>query len=219
MLRFFLSFFFFVPLDDKRCKRESRKLLTAQFSSSFRPANIIDFRMKYFLLVAFVAFFYPFVLGDPVKIEINNCGPGFESNRKSFFFGNCLPSFESFLDLACTIDEVKVDSCLVDRTTKACRLKRGSNYTMMVNFTPDFEGDDVTMLAYALLPGVDAEFQGMDDNACHWMNCPVVKDIPQAYTFNLSMQKSYPRGSFSVRWLMKKSGQPACCFTNRFKIE
>lgn len=90
---------------------------------------------------------------------------------------------------------------------------------MSVDFIPDFEGDEVTMLAYALLPGADAEFQGMDDNACHWMKCPVVKNEKQTYTFVLSMRKSYPLGSFRVRWLMRKAGQPACCFTNRFKIE
>lgn len=90
---------------------------------------------------------------------------------------------------------------------------------MDMDFTPDFEGSDLTLLAYALLPGVDAEFQGMDENACHWMTCPVVKGVKQTYTFNLSMGRTYPTGNFNVRWLMKKAGEPVCCFTNRFKIE
>lgn len=124
-----------------------------------------------------------------------------------------------FSDLKCTIDDVSVGTCAIDKNTKACKLKRGLNYTMNVDFTPDFEGDDVTMLAYALLPGADAEFQGMDDNACHWMQCPVVKNAKQTYIFNLSMKRSYPLGSFNVRWLMKQNGEPKCCFTNRFKIE
>lgn len=124
----------------------------------------------------------------------------------------------SFTDLICTIDEVKAD-CAIDRNTKACRLKRGLNYTMDVDFTPDFEGSDVTMLAYALLPLADAEFEGMDDNACNWMKCPVAANTQQRYTFVLSMQKSYPKGTFNVRWLMKKGGEPKCCFTNKFKIE
>lgn len=90
---------------------------------------------------------------------------------------------------------------------------------MNVNFTPDFEGDDVTMLAYALLPLSDKEFDGMDDNACNWMKCPVVANTQQLYTFNLTMSRTYPRGMFNVRWLMKKAGEPKCCFTNKFKIE
>lgn len=138
-------------------------------------------------------------------------------NRKEFVEKLRLLHF--LLDLVCTVDEVKVDLCAIDRLTNACRLKRGSNYTMTVDFTPDFDGDDVTMLAYALLPGADAEFQGMDENACHWMKCPVVKGTQQTYTFALSMRKSYPRGMFNVRWLMKKAGEPKCCFTNKFKIE
>jgi ML domain len=90
---------------------------------------------------------------------------------------------------------------------------------MDMEFTPDFEGSDLTLLAYALLPGVDAEFQGMDDNACHWMKCPVEKGVKQTYTFNLFMQPTYPKGLFNVRWLMKKGGANRCCFLNKFKIE
>jgi hypothetical protein len=108
---------------------------------------------------------------------------------------------------------------------------------MEVDFKPDFEGSDVTLLAYALLPGTDAPFPGMDDNACHWMNCPVVKDTTQTYTFNLTMSRDYPavsfesksrlnsnfipllfQGMFNVRWLMKLAGEPKCCFQNKFKI-
>jgi hypothetical protein len=71
---------------------------------------------------------------------------------------------------------------------------------MEVDFKPDFEGSDVTLLAYALLPGgTDAPFPGMDDNACHWMNCPVVKDTTQTYTFNLTMSKDYPSVSFKSK--------------------
>jgi hypothetical protein len=88
---------------------------------------------------------------------------------------------------------VKVDACQIERNTKACILKRGSSYTMNVDFKPDFEGSDVTMLAYALLPGgSDVSFPGMDDNACHWMQCPVMKNMVQTYTFNLTMSKDYP---------------------------
>jgi ML domain len=125
----------------------------------------------------------------------------------------------NFVDNVCTVDQVRVDLCAIDRNTKACRLKRGQNYTMDMDFTPKFEGSDHTLLAYALLPGVDAEFQGMDSNACHWMKCPVQKDVKQTYTFNLMMQPSYPKGLFNVRWLMKQDGVPTCCFVNKFKIE
>jgi Niemann-Pick C2 protein len=116
---------------------------------------------------------------------------------------------------------VQVDSCDIDtRGPKACILKRGSFYTMNVDFNPDFEGDDVTMMAYALLPGgTDASFPGMNDNACDWMQCPVVKNKVQTYTFNLTMSRGYPIGSFNVRWLMKQGDKPKCCFQNRFKIE
>lgn len=70
---------------------------------------------------------------------------------------------------------------------------------MDVVFKPDFEGSNVTMLAYALLPGgADAPFPGMNDDACHWMQCPVVQDTTQTYTFNLTMSKDYPTVSCRV---------------------
>lgn len=90
---------------------------------------------------------------------------------------------------------------------------------MNVDFVPKFEGSDVTLLAYALLPGVDAPFPDMDDNACNWMQCPVVKDVKQTYVFKLSMNAGFPKGMFNVRWLMKQGGEPKCCFTNKFKLE
>lgn len=133
-------------------------------------------------------------------------------------FNSCSPRQCSFIDLDCKVEEVTVNTCALDSSSKACILKRGLNYTMNMEFVPDFDGSDITLLAYALLPGADAEFQGMDENACNWMTCPLVKGARQTYTFNLSMRKSYPSGIFNVRWLMKKDGQPKCCFTNKFKI-
>ncbi|CRL05089.1 CLUMA_CG018023, isoform A [Clunio marinus] len=148
--------------------------------------------MKLIFAFIFVLCFVNFGFAEISQIEYTDCGEAYETLR-------------------CTVDNVNGD-CLIDRNTKACRLKRGNNYTMNVDFTPDFEGDDVTMLAYALLPGgIDAPFEGMDDNACHWMTCPVVKDTKQTYTFKLSIRRSYPKGIFQVRWLMKKAGEPKCC--------
>lgn len=91
---------------------------------------------------------------------------------------------------------------------------------MNVDFKPDFEGNDVTLLAYALLPGgSNVPFPGMNENACDWMQCPVIKDKVQTYTFNLTMSKDYPAGLFNVRWLMKLKGESKCCFQNKFRIE
>lgn len=88
-----------------------------------------------------------------------------------------------------------------------------------MDFTPEFEGDDITMLAYAQLPGTDKKFEGMDANACRWMQCPVVKSTKQTYAYSLSMNKNYPKGLFNVRWSMKQGDENKCCFIVKFKIE
>lgn len=94
------------------------------------------------------------------------------------------------------------------------------NYTLDMDFTPDFEAnDDLTVVASAFIVSEYVDFVGMDTNACHWMTCPVVKDAKQTYSFKLSMDKKYPKGSFAVRWWMKHKDVSKCCFMNRFKIE
>lgn len=99
-------------------------------------------------------------------------------------------------------------------------LKRGANYTLDMDFTPDFEAaDELTVTAAALILNSYTDFPGQNTNACTWMTCPVVKDSRQTYTFKLSMDKNYPKGSFAVRWWMKHKNISKCCFMNRFKIE
>lgn len=99
-------------------------------------------------------------------------------------------------------------------------LKRGSNYTLDMDFTPDFDAsDDLSLVASAFVVSAYVDFAGMDTNACHWMQCPVEKDKRQTYTFKLSMDSSHPKGSFNVRWWMKHKDDSKCCFMNRFKLE
>lgn len=97
-------------------------------------------------------------------------------------------------DLKCSIDSVTIDGCRKDRN--ACRLKRNVNAAINIDFTPDFEGNDVTLMAYALLGGVEKSFPDMDENACNHMTCPVSNGVKQSYSFGLKLAPSYPLVSF-----------------------
>lgn len=98
----------------------------------------------------------------------------------------------SFLDLACSIDSVTVEGCRKDRNSKACKVKRNVNAAINIEFTPDFDGSDITMMAYALLPGIEKAFPDMDENACNFTSCPVTSGTKQTYTFGLKMAPTYP---------------------------
>lgn len=89
---------------------------------------------------------------------------------------------------------------------------------MNVNFTPDFDGSDIEVLAFTNIANRDAEFEGMDKNACNFMSCPVSNGVKQNYTFNVEVDRLKPRGTFSVQWRMTQNGQNKCCFENKFKI-
>jgi len=89
---------------------------------------------------------------------------------------------------------------------------------MDVKFTPNFEGDNITMLAYALIDNNVIPFEGMNSNACDFMKCPVENGKQQSYVFNVNIALSKPRGIFTTRWLMQQNGEKRCCFMNKFKI-
>lgn len=101
-----------------------------------------------------------------------------------------------------------------------CILKRGSNYTLEMDFTPDFDAsEDLTVTASSWVISAWVDFPGQNTKACDWMTCPVTKGTRQAYTFKLKMDKNYPTGSFKTRWWMKQGENSKCCFMNRFKIK
>lgn len=110
-----------------------------------------------------------------------------------------------------------VDQCHVDRD-KNCNLKRGDTYFMNMNFTPDFDGSDIEMLAWTKIASVDTRFEGMEKDACKFMTCPITSGIKQDYLFNLKIKNTFPRGSFKVQWRMSQDGEVKCCFQNLFKL-
>lgn len=95
-------------------------------------------------------------------------------------------------DLACTIDSVTVEGCRIDRNSKACKVKRNVKAAINIAFTPDFDGNDITMMAYAMFPAIEKSFPDMDANACGFMTCPVVKGTQETYSYGLKLASSYP---------------------------
>jgi len=132
-------------------------------------------------------------------------------------YGSC-PEDE-YIGLGCTIDSVTVEGCRKDRNSKACKVKRNVRAAINIEFTPDFEGENITMMAYALFPGMEKSFPDMDPNACNYTACPVVKGNKQTYTLGMKLSSGYPIGLFNARFLLKQSGEPKCCFLTKFRIE
>jgi hypothetical protein len=89
---------------------------------------------------------------------------------------------------------------------------------MTVDFTPDFDGSDIEMLAYALIGNNEYAFEAMNKDACAFMDCPVSNGVNKNYTFNVLIDQLKPSGVYTVQWRMKQKGVVKCCFQNGFKI-
>lgn len=62
-----------------------------------------------------------------------------------------------------------------------------------INFTPDFSAEnETTMMAYAMMPGIEKAFPDMDPDACKFMTCPVVEGQLNTYSFGLKLASHYP---------------------------
>lgn len=98
----------------------------------------------------------------------------------------------------CKIHKVEIVGCRKERNSASeCKLRRNSeNASVSIQFTPDFEGDNITMLAYTTVP-IEAPWPGMDDNACNFMTCPVEKNVSTTYLFGVKLSSELPRVKFS----------------------
>jgi hypothetical protein len=112
---------------------------------------------------------------------------------------------------------VTVDHCAI-KEKSYCELIRRNDYHMNVKFTPQFEGSNLTMLAYAMINGKAVAFAGMNGQACDYMKCPIASGTQQSYIFNVNVDANKPYGKFNVRWIMKQGDENRCCFANKFKI-
>lgn len=128
--------------------------------------------------------------------------------------------FSEYSKLNCVIHEVRISPCTKDPKTKACILRKGSEYILEMDFTPDFDGSNVNVMAHAI-DYADAPFADMNGDACimNYLKCPITKGERTTYTYNLTLGKMYPPGVHRVKWVVSEDNIPKCCFTNKLKID
>lgn len=82
-----------------------------------------------------------------------------------------------------------------------CLLHKGANATFGVDFVPNVNNDDLKMLVYGHIAGVDVPFPIDNPNACKDSNitCPVVKGNSYYYRNVIFVKKEYPSLSLVVK--------------------
>ena len=98
----------------------------------------------------------------------------------------------------CKINKVEVMGCRKERNAATeCKLRRNENASISIELMPDFDGTNITMLAYTTAP-IEAQWPGMDSDACKFMSCPVQKDVLTTYIYAMKLTPEYPRVSCNL---------------------
>ncbi|XP_059620201.1 NPC intracellular cholesterol transporter 2 homolog a [Phlebotomus argentipes] len=104
-----------------------------------------------------------------------------------------------------SFSKVEVTNCNMD--APPCILKRNSNVTISIEFTPDIECNDVTAVVHGDLLGVQVPFPISNPNACQspGVDCPIQPQTTYSYTATLPVLKSYPKVKVNVKWELQNA--------------
>ncbi|XP_070507033.1 mite group 2 allergen Tyr p 2-like [Chironomus tepperi] len=119
-------------------------------------------------------------------------------------------------DLSCTINRVAIEGCGAS-SGRECRLKRGFNASMVVDFTPGYDADNSKATIYAISFGEKA-WPGMDTNGCNFMTCPIKNGVSNTYSYAVTVSPTYPRSTVPIRVVFTSNDEPKCCFITKIKI-
>ncbi|XP_041981412.1 ecdysteroid-regulated 16 kDa protein-like [Aricia agestis] len=102
-----------------------------------------------------------------------------------------------------TIDNVGVSGCAED--AKECVLKRNSNATISIDFTPSVEVDKLETEVHGIIMNLPVPFPLPQPDACHdsGLKCPIKAGTKAAYATTLPILKSYPKVKVEVKWELK----------------
>lgn len=83
----------------------------------------------------------------------------------------------------------------------------------------EFNSDKLTAKAFWANGFVDLPFVDLERDACKTTSCPIVENKSSTYTYSLTMKKSYPYGTYDVKWkLIGEQDDELCCMLTKIKI-
>lgn len=120
----------------------------------------------------------------------------------------------------CTINKVYVNPCPEARAAEPepCQLPKGTNSTVVFDFTPNFESKSLSAQAYSETFLIDLPMPGQDTNACHFTSCPTVPGKKQTFAYTLEIKDYYPEAEYTSKWKLWNENDEVCCFKTKIKI-
>ncbi|XP_055352630.1 NPC intracellular cholesterol transporter 2-like [Paramacrobiotus metropolitanus] len=149
--------------------------------------------MKYVVLFAVLCGF-----AAALQMPCNNC----KSSK--------LPTAKALPGATGTCNYVVVEPC----SSQPCDLKKGTNVTFQVNFTPNQASSKLTSEVYGIINKIPVKFPLPNPDGCQGsgITCPVAAGQTYTYQDNLFIQNIYPSISVVVQWSLKdENGNPIFC--------
>ena len=137
----------------------------------------------------------------------------------SSLLANC-SSWKSCGGTGVKINSFSLDGCSGD--SDVCQLKRSTNLTMAITFTPQKNFDVLNVTVDATLALVHKKFPGPKSDICSHRNisCPMKQYKKQTLVFNIYLPDSYPLFILvDTKWSIKSSGgRLEGCFKEIFQV-
>ncbi|KAF9823401.1 hypothetical protein SFRURICE_006614 [Spodoptera frugiperda] len=102
-----------------------------------------------------------------------------------------------------TVQNVEVSGCAED--AKECILKRNTNATFSIEFTPISNVKEVQTIVHGVIMNLPVPFPLPQPDACKDNNltCPLQAGKPVKYHTTMPILKSYPKVRVDVKWELK----------------
>ena len=141
-----------------------------------------------------------------------------EANSTSLKIVNC----KSVGKTSATVKKIEITEC----KTFPCILKRGSKYSIKVEFQTQQKLTDLKLNIMGLINGKSVPFSTNDDNHCletikelkDQKKCVLNRKNTYNYEFSLNVLNTYPAIQVYVNYMLKSNDKPVFCFTFPAKL-
>lgn len=118
-----------------------------------------------------------------------------------------------------TVINVGVNGCAEDATE--CVLKRNTNVTISVDFTPNKDIKKIETIVHGIIMNLPVPFPLPQPDACKnsGLTCPLKAGAEANYKASFPVLKSYPKVKVDVKWELKNENEEdLVCVTITAKI-
>ncbi|KAK6999828.1 epididymal secretory protein E1 [Biomphalaria glabrata] len=108
-----------------------------------------------------------------------------------------------------SINKVDITPC----PSIPCPFKRNTFVNVTINFAAKGSISQAGTSVHGIIADVPVPFPLPDDNACHFMTCPINQGDTVNYANGIFVQEAYPKITLIVKWELLTGSTDIICFT------